>query len=178
MRDIDLRMRRVAAIKLIVEQLEDTGKTKLQKLLYFTQEAVGAPLEYKFRMHHYGPFAEDIENDISFLKVIGHLDVQPDTSGFGYHIRPASFEPLPWDEELEKFKGKMTETIDKLGMLDISELELSATVHFVQQLLKEPTRESVIENVSRLKPRFSPQTIRAAYNKLVEANLMSAAPGS
>ena len=176
MRDTNLRKRRIAAIKLIVDQLEDLGKTKLQKLLYFTQEAIGAPLEYRFRMHHYGPFAEDIENDISFMKAIGHLDVQPDTSGFGYHIRPASSEPLPWDEELEKFKGKMTETIDKLGMLDIPDLELSATVHFVQQLLKEPTRDSVLYNASRLKPRFSPQTILAAYNKLVEANLMTAAP--
>lgn len=178
MRDTDLRKRRVAAIKLIVEQLEDTGKTKLQKLLYFTQEAIGAPLEYRFRMHHYGPFAEDIENDISFMKAIGHLDVQPDASGFGYHIRPASSDPLPWDEELEKFKCKMTEAINKLGMLDISDLELSATIHFVQHLLKEPTRESVIENVLRLKPRFSVYRIGAAYNELVESNLMSAAPGS
>ena len=59
MRDTDLRERRVAAIKLIVDRLKDTGKTKLQKILYFTQEEIGAPLGYRFRMHHYGPFSED-----------------------------------------------------------------------------------------------------------------------
>ena len=176
MRDVDLQTRRQAAIKHIVDILSDTGKTKLQKLLYFSQEAIGAPLEYRFRMHHYGPFAEDIENDISFMKAIGHLNVQLDSSGFGYHIKPASSEQIPWDEELDKYKGRLTDAIGKLGMLDVPELELWATVHFVQELLKEPTKGKVIENVSRLKPRFSLQTIGAAYDQLVKSELMTAAP--
>ena len=176
MRDTHLRERRLAAIKFMVNRLSDTGKTKLQKLLYFTQEAIGAPLEYRFRMHHYGPFAEDIENDISLMKAIGHLDVQLDSSGFGYHIRLASPELIPLDEELDKCKERMTRAIDKLGMLDVPELELWATVHFVQELLKETTKEKVIENVSRLKPKFSQQTIGAAYDQLVKSELMTPAP--
>ena len=80
------------------------------------------------------------------------------------------------EEEIDKYKSAMTNAIDKLGNLEIPDLELWATIHFVQNLLKEPTRDTVIENVSRLKPRFSPPTIRAAYNKLVQENLMTPAP--
>ena len=178
MRDNDLRARRIAAIKLIVDRLEDLGKTKLQKILYFTQEEIGAPLGYRFRMHHYGPFSEAVDNDISFMRAIGQLVVQPDESGFGFHIRSASDEVLELGEEVNQYKGAMTTAIDKLGKLDTPDLELWATTHFVQHLLKEPTRESVIENVGRLKPRFSPPTIRAAYNKLVQENLMTDAPGN
>ena len=129
-------------------------------------------------MHHYGPFSEAVDNDISFMKVNGQLEIQPDESGFGFHIRPASDEVLEFDEEVDKYKGEMATAVDKLGKLEIPDLELWATIHFVQNLLKEPTKDTVIENVSRLKPRFGPPTIRAAYNKLVQENLMTAAHGS
>ncbi len=178
MSNYELLWRRQAAIKLIVDRLEDTGKTKLQKILYFTQEAIGAPLQYRFRMHHYGPFSQDVEDDISFMKAIGYLDVQLDSTGFGYHIRSASDHLPAWDDEMLGYKDKMTNVIGKLGVLHVNDLELWATIHFVQQLLNEPTRESVIENVRRLKPRFTAEQIGAAYDQLVEADLMAAAPTS
>ena len=165
MRDNDMRARRLAAIKLIVDQLEDLGKTKLQKILYFTQEEIGAPLGYRFRMHHYGPFSEAVDHDISFMRAIGQLEIQPDESGFGFHIRPASDDVLELDEEVNKFKSAMTTAIDKLGKLETPDLELWATTHFVQRLVKEPTRNTVIENVSRLKPRFTPEKIETAYDQ-------------
>ena len=178
MKENGLRVRRHAAIKHVVGCLSDTGKIELQKILYFTQTEIGAPLEYRFRMYHYGPFSEDLEDDITYMKIIGHLDVQLDSSGFEYHVRPASDLEIEWDEYLYKYKSDMTATIDKLGRLETLELELWATIHFVQQLLKEPTREKVIYNVSRLKPRFTEDHIGAAYDQLVESNLMAAAPAS
>ena len=176
MDDTDLLVRRLAAIQCIVEQSGDIGKTKIQKMVYFLQEQAGVPLHYRFRMHHYGPFSDEIDSGISALQLAGYIRVTHDLNGYGYHITPTSATQLPWDNELSKCREEMTQAIRELGLLDASDLELYATIHFVQQLLKEPTRESVIVNVGRLKPRFSPPTIRAAYNKLVQENLMTAAP--
>ena len=70
----------------------------------------------------------------------------------------------------------MTKAIDGLSVLDASDLELLATVHFVQHLLKEPSKEKVLDNVSRLKPKFSRDIIQAAYDQLVRNNLIVEAP--
>ena len=178
MSDTDLLVRRLAAIQCIVEQSKDIGKTKIQKIVYFLQEGSGVPLHYSFRMHHYGPFSDEIDSGISALQSAGYIDVNHDLQGYGYHISPASADQLPWDSELAKYREEMTQAITELGVLDTSDLELYATIHFVQQLLKKPTKDAVINNVSRLKPRFSPQTIGAAYNQLVGTGIMTAASGS
>ena len=174
MADADLLVRRLAAIQCIVEQSRDIGKTKIQKIVYFLQEGSGVPLGYSFRMHHYGPFSDEIDSEISALQSAGYIEVNHDSQGYGYHITPATADQLPWDSELAKYREEMTQAISALGSLDASDLELYATIHFVQHLLKAPTREKVVENVSRLKPRFSPLMIGAAYNRLVKSGLMTA----
>ena len=172
MRDTDLLLKRLAVIQLIVNELADTGKIKIQKILYFIQEALGAPLEYRFRMHHYGPFSEDIESDISVMRAVGYIDVEADANGYGYHITPASEEQLPWDSELAKYRGEMVDAIDGLKVLDASDLELFATVHFVQHLLEKASKEDVLDSVSQLKPKFTKQTIQSAYDQLVKNKLI------
>ena len=172
MRDTDLLLKRLAVIQLIVNELADTGKIKIQKILYFIQEALGVPLEYRFRMHHYGPFSEDIESDISVMRAVGYVDINVDVQGYGYHITPASEEELPWDNETEKYREEILKAIAALGTLDASRLELFATVHFVQHLLDEPSKIKVLDTVSRLKPKFTIDTIQSAYDQLVKAHLI------
>ena len=172
MRDIDLLLRRLAVTQFIVEQLEDTGKIKIQKILYFLQEAIGLPLQYRFRMHHYGPFSEDIENDISVLQAIGSIKVVPDQEGYGYHVTPTSEEKIPWDNEIQKSKEKITQVVNLLKELEARDLELYATVHFVQNLLEDPSKEQVLNTVSRVKPQFSRDTILEAYDLLIKAELI------
>ena len=178
MRDTDLLLRRLAVIQLIVNELTDTGKIKIQKILYFIQEALGAPLEYRFRMHHYGPFSEDIESDISVMRSVGHIEVNVDAQGYGYHITPASDEMLPWDSEIGKHREEILKAIAALGALDASRLELFATVHFVQQLQDKPSKKMVLDTVSRLKPKFDMQIIEFAYDQLVRNKLIVEAPSA
>ena len=177
MRDTNLLLKRLAVIQLIVDELSDTGKIKVQKILYFFQEALGVPLEYRFRMHHYGPFSEDIESDISALQAIGHIDIRADSQGYGFHITPTSEEKLPWDYELNEHREAMVRAIGTLGPLDASSLELYATLHFVQHLIDEPSKGRVLNTVSRLKPRFEMQVIEFAYDQLLKNKLIVEATG-
>ena len=176
MRETDLLIRRLAAIQCIAEQSRDIGKTKVQKIIYFLQEGLGVPLQYSFRMHHYGPFSQDIDSGISTLQSAGYIEVSHDIQGYGYHITPVSGRQLPWDSELDNYREEMTEAISSLSVLGASDLELLATVHFVHNLLKEPSKEKVLDNVARLKPKFSRDTIQAAYDQLVRNNLIVEAP--
>ena len=180
MSDTELLIRRLAAIQCIVEQsqLKDIGKTKVQKIIYFLQEALGVPLHYSFKMHHYGPFSEDIDSGISALQSAGYVEVSHDPQGYGYHIIPASESQLPWDNEIAKYRGEMAKAIRGLSVLDASNLELYATLHFVQNLLDEPSKEKVVNNVHRLKPKFKRQTIRLAYDQLVKNNLIAETPNA
>ena len=178
MSDTDLLIRRLAAIQSIVEQSEDIGKTKVQKIVYFLQEGLGVPLHYSFRMHHYGPFSQDIDSDISALQSVGYIEVNHDPYGYGYHIIPVSGRQLPWDQKLGKYRGEMIEAISALSVLDASDLELIATVHFVQHLIDDPSKEKVLDTVCRLKPKFTKGTIQSAYEQLVKNKLIVEAPSA
>lgn len=178
MSDTDLLVRRLAAIQCIVEQSKDVGKTKVQKIIYFLQEGLGVPLHYSFRMHHYGPFSDEIDSGILALQSAGYIEVTHDLQGYGYHITPASEDQLPWDNELAEYRAEMAQAISALSVLDVSNLELYATVHFVQNLLEEPLKEAVVNNVYRLKPKFKRQTIRLAYDQLVKSKLILETPST
>lgn len=80
---------RLAAISYVVSAKQDVGKTKLQKLLYFAQEVVGVPLGYAFRLHHFGPYSFDLDDDLVRMKLAGNVSIEPDGQGYGYHVRPA-----------------------------------------------------------------------------------------
>ena len=178
MRDTDLLLRRLAVIQLIVNEIADTGKIKIQKILYFIQGALDVPLQYKFRMHHYGPFSEDIESDISVMRAVGYIEINADAQGYGYHITPASEEELPWDDEIKKHREEILKAIASLAVLDASSLELFATVHFVQHLQDETSKRKVLDTVSRLKPKFTKHTIELAYDQLVKNKLIVEAPSA
>ena len=52
MNKFDMDVRRLAFIQMIVDHLGDVGKTKVQKISCFLQEALSIPLKYRFRMHY------------------------------------------------------------------------------------------------------------------------------
>src|SRR4030042_4850313 len=77
---------RFAVLHWLVSRLQDVGKIQLQKLAYFLQESYEIPLGYTFRMHHYGPYSRDLDNDLLKLSLMGFVDVRPDVSGYGFHV--------------------------------------------------------------------------------------------
>ena len=73
----------------IIRQLGDAGKIKIQKLTYFLQESLGIGAGYLFRMYHYGPYSEDLDTDMTRLKLEGYVNITPDADGYGFHVMPA-----------------------------------------------------------------------------------------
>ena len=169
---MDTRSFRLAITHGIVTELGDVGKTKMQKLLYFLQSACGVPTRYRFKMHHYGPYAEALETDISRLAHSGYLDIQPDMMGFGFHIKPGANVP---DHDSTAISGPHRQSIDQIidlfGQLQTSELELAATIHFVKTLSPRWSKNQVIVATKRLKPKFSEPYILHWYEWLEQRRL-------
>ena len=176
----DILARRVAVIRHIVSRSGDLGKTKIQKIVYFLQESVGVPLKYPFRMHYYGPYSDELDGNLSLTESIGYIDINPDPNGFGYHVTPVEErENAPWqdydmskDPEVRELAEVIDNAIDILGRLDTPQIELYATIHLINGLRGNSSKEKTVKTVNKLKPRFSTEHIDYSYQKLRKANLI------
>ena len=175
MSDLQVNAQRLTAIEYLVHCMQDLGKTKLQKLLYFAQHSSNLPLGYDFQMYHYGPFTFALEDDLGILRRDGRIDVEPDAQGFGFHIRPTAASrpdplsaPLPssWRIALDNLRAQF-------GDLSIQELELRATIHFVAMLTESSSDERIRDVVHALKPKFSLQHISSAIREMRLGRLLA-----
>ena len=150
--------RRVAFIERVVRNSRDIGKTKIQKVLYFLQESLGVPLNYRFRMHYFGPYSDEIDNALSLSKSLGRIDIQPDSGGFGYHVTPVEIDDdTPWqdydpskDSDIEISVADIDKTIGILAEIDTPQIELYATIHFVYHHKSELSKTQTVTTVKRI----------------------------
>ena len=163
---------RLALIHHLVQRLSDVGKIKVQKLVYFLQEALSVPVGYTFRMHHYGPYSEELDTDVDRLQSTGYVKVVRDSEGYGFHIRTANEPEQGWAGLVEPHTEQIDRVLELLGERLASELELAATIHFVSQLLDKPSRKGLLEAVRSLKPRFEESYIDELREELEKEGLL------
>ena len=162
----------LAILHNVTSRLGDVGKIQLQKLAYFLQEGFGVPTKFSFRMHHYGPYAEDLETATSRLRLAGYIQVEPDSEGYGFHIT-SSDQPLEeWSELVEPFSESIDDVVEAFGDKMTSELELAATIHYMTKLRPELPATELIESVRALKPKFDENYVSKAYNELEQLDLI------
>ena len=157
---------RFAILHEITSRLGDVGKIKLQKLVYFLQEAKKVPTRYPYKMHHYGPYAESVETDTAKLKFMGYVEVQPDSQGYGFHITPADDPREEWANILQPYSEPINSVVDILSHRPISELELAATIHYMKKLRPNLPIEEVLQMVRALKPKFGEQYVSDIHSDL------------
>ena len=182
MNNFEMDVRRLAFIQKIVDRAVDShgdiGKTKVQKISYFLQEAVGIPLNYRFRMHYFGPYSNDLDNTLSLSEALGYVEIKPDPNGFGFHVTPGQVRENTWfqDYEMEKDTDADVEfvddVIDILAGLQTHILELYATVHLLAGPNGNMSKDEALSTVGKVKPKFSADTIEDAYDALRGASLI------
>ena len=78
-----------------------------------------------------------------------------------------------------EYKRKVDQVVNFIKILDVQDMELCATIHFVQTILKEKGRsfdkESVVREAKQLKPKFDLHSIENWYAKLVQEGLLQPA---
>ncbi len=166
---------RVAAIVALTQSAQARlGKTQVQKLVYFVQDA-GVPLEYKYEIYHYGPYSFELSRDLGSLEGLGVLNIESDPSGFGFDISAGKFaDKFKLDS---KYQKKVDKVINQFGLNSAAELEVKATIHFVYSVVKTKVspgklQSEVIQKVGALKPRFTRDFIKDCYSSLERASLI------
>lgn len=166
------QLKRLAILYEVVEDLGDVGKTQLQKTLYFLQEAYGVPSRYAFRMHHYGPYSEDLDTDMTRLKMTGYLSIKPDVQGYGFHVEISDKPEENWSAQILPYRQQIDAALELVRDRSPSQLELMATLHFVDRLLGNPVEQDLIETVHGLKPKFSREYINTWRLELIKEGLL------
>ena len=170
MEEMELLMRRLAVIRRIAESIPGCGKTSIQKIVYFLQTARGLPLGYRFKMHHYGPYSEKLDGNLSLADAMGLVEVNANSGGYGFHVEAGQYQidptehGIPWE--------KVDKMIHALGAFQLWQLELMATVHFVRSIQREATESEIVETVSRLKPYFEHADMEQAYAHVYDPQLI------
>lgn len=166
-----------AVLHRLVSDLEDVGKIQLQKLAYFLQESYGIPLGYTFRMHHYGPYSRELDDDLLKLRLMGFIDMQAAISGYGFHVTKLCDAEPGWAKALARYESQLSDAIAKLGDLPASLLEIQATIHYVSQLVEGASSDEVVKIVHSLKPKFLPEHIATALEQLRNLSLLKSHSG-
>ena len=79
MDEMKLLMRRLAVIRRIADLAPDPGKTSIQKIAYFIQSGLNIPLGYRFKMHYFGPYSEELDGKLSLADAMGIVEIDLDS---------------------------------------------------------------------------------------------------
>lgn len=159
---------RFAVIRHIVDKLKDVGKIRIQKLVYFLQWIFNVPLGYDYKMHYYGPYSDELNDDLIFMQLNKHVEVDVDPTGYGYHVMPGSEKVATMDEVMKKYSHLMEKCLEAFKDFSPNKLEILSTLHFVKHIAGVADKDKVIEKTAMLKPLFPKSLIEETYNELKE----------
>jgi uncharacterized protein YwgA len=157
---------RFAIIRFIVDKLKDVGKIRVQKLVYFLQWIFDVPLGYDYKMHYYGPYSDELNDDLIAMQMSKNVEIGADPTGYGYHIIPGAEVVTTKDDVLSKYSEKISKCLREFGKFSPNELEILGTLHFVKYIAGVSNEAKIIEKTSMLKPVFLRSTIEETYKKL------------
>jgi uncharacterized protein YwgA len=134
------------------------GRTSLQKVAYFVSQGLHQQLGHK--AHFYGPFSEDVEDDVEGLLLAGLIDEKATSLGFQSYGGDAAkkYEYSMTDagnERVEALRGAYPEEFQSLatfierleqaaGGLDQSVLSPAAKTYFIASREHRPVKTSEI----------------------------------
>jgi uncharacterized protein YwgA len=171
---------RFKLIQYLVGKLTVPGKVKIQKVIYFLQEACDVDLGYKFFMHYYGPYSNELNDTLQEMKAKSLLQftlvIYP-SSYYGYDIKIPDEKASEAVQLPKKIQDKADKIIALFNTEDAQNMELLSSTHFVRSILKEQgkefDKESVVDEVQLLKPKFEQGKITEAYEELQQNGLLS-----
>lgn len=157
---------RYAIIRCIVDNLKAVGKIRMQKLIYFLQWIFHVPFGYDYKMHYYGPYSDELNDDLIAMQMSNNLEIEAAPSGYGYHIIPGTEAVTTRDKILGEYSENMSKCLNEFDKFSPNELEILSTLHFVKYIAGVSDEDKIIEKTSMLKPVFRKVAIKKAYKEL------------
>lgn len=160
---------RLEVLRRLIEQASQTfpwcGNTAIQKLVYTLEHVYNIDFGYRYGLHHYGPYSFDLANDLSLGEQAGfwrssehyYMGKRGPAGGKKFSIEESKL-PKQYTAEAEEEWGPLREKLDSalthLRGLESKQLELAATIHYLQHVQQVPRH--ILKDVFRqLKPKFN-----------------------
>ena len=154
------------------------GRTRLMKLIYLLDkekgisERLGIKQFYQFYAHNYGPFSEEVFEDVDFLRNVGLIKAEP--------RGPQSIIEA-WEEEQILAESAPSDSDDLFGAFEQELFELTTRgVHFVEDKLLPDLDENsrgAIEGIKKGEGALSLSSLlRYVYSKYPESASKSKLP--
>ena len=128
------------------------GRKKFQKLVYLIQHR-GGPFKEVFQYHLYGPFSEQLANELEEMKGFRLVTETPERTYSGHKYTYSITEEgknllqsVP-NSNLEPFK----DLIRDLGQRDARNLELMASTLLLSESARSVNESNIVKNVKDLK---------------------------
>lgn len=175
-------LRRVVAE--VSDALPWCGSQRFHKAMYVLEHAYHINLGYHFGFHHYGPFSYDLANSLSLGEQAGFWESETrffegrDGVGGGKQFRVKRIK-LPEQDEKEidarwrRVRPKIEHALSKLHSMSSTDLELVATIHYLQHVQKVKS-DVLYEVFRRLKPKFTKDQYEWGQEKVRELKHSSA----
>jgi len=112
------------------------GRTAVQKIVYFLQTVV--PMDYRFDIHHYGPYCYEVTRDIEWLLADGVIRDQSNQDNYSnYASADQAGELLALHHDhVEQHRMAVRKVASSFVTLDPKQLELIATLDYLYRQLK------------------------------------------
>lgn len=162
----------VTILSLLENSQRNVGKTFIQKGIYILQEGLKENLDYQYRLHFYGPFSQELANDIDTLHDMGLINVEYDVNRNGYQIGITD----KGREFLRKFGNygadveKIKKVLSLIGKEQVRGMELIGTVLYFAKLTRDDSEIKRLVNM--VKPHFSDTEIEEALKRLREEGII------
>lgn len=155
------------------------GRTAIQKLMYFLNVA-GVPMQFRFRIYHYGPFCDEVASALDWLQadeIVEDRSPEPRYSNFATGANWPEVKAR-FQKELAEYEETIRSITSALGAMEPRTLELIATLDFSFRWVRArggsgPWREKTIVKFKQIKgERFEDDEISDWHQRLVKSKLI------
>jgi len=165
--------RMIVILQLLKKVNREVGKTFIQKSIYLLQEGLKENLDYDYKLHFYGPFSQELADDIDTLEDLGLINVDYNPEGYGYQIRVTE-EGISFLNRFQTQYGIEEEKLEKVLNLISGEfvtgMELLGTVLYFAKLTND--EDEIKKLVNMVKPYFPEREISEALERLKKEGLI------
>ena len=146
--------------------------TRIQQTTYLLQEVTRIPTAFRYRIHYGSPNSYQVEHTVSYLKLAGYITTEPHYSPNSLNIllKYADHPHPDWPTTLSPYLESIGHCLAQLKQTDPRRLDMMASAHITHATLSErdpaTTSTDVVQTVWKMKPRYDPADITAAYQAL------------
>lgn len=151
-----------ALILCLIESLAEKGswssETRIQRLVYFLQNLLEVPLDYKFILYKYSPYSFYLRDKLTSLRAEMLLKLEADRySGPRYVTTDLGKKyQETFHKSTNPYMKRINFAIDTLGDESILELEQLATALFFTRLAEDQEESILLENRAKEMKKWKP----------------------